>query len=94
MPCGDRAIKKSDLGLPDEDFWSEVDKIIETKIDPSLFSKKIPDREAMFSEKYKGGVNPKIKSVVKKFEQEINQRYEWRKSADNKYEPREKKTTS
>lgn len=82
-------ITKSDLALSDEDSIEEMKKIIETKIDPAIFTKKTPVRESMFSGKYKGGINPKVKKVMKKIQNEANEKFKWEKTGDNKFELRQ-----
>lgn len=42
----------------------ELQKIIESKIDPSLILREFPDRESMFSDKFPGGVNPAFKDIM------------------------------
>ena len=79
-------ITKSDLAQSDEDSIEEMKRIIETKIDPSIFTKKTPVREAMFSDKYKSGVNPKLKKVMKKFKKEVGENFKWEKTGDNIFE--------
>jgi len=83
-------ITKDDLNLSDEDLDKEMKQIIETKIDPAIFTKKTPIREAMFSDKYKGGVNPKFKKIFKKFEKEAKETFKFEKVGENKFQLKQK----
>ena len=44
----------------------------------------------MFSERYKGGVNPKIKHIFKKYDKEIKGKFEWKEVQDGKFELKQK----
>lgn len=85
-------ILKENLNLSKEEWEKEMKYIAKTKINPSLITTKIPEREPMFSDKYKGGVNPKLKKVMKKYEKEMSEKFEWKKTDEGKYELKQKKT--
>lgn len=56
-------ITHESLNIPEEEMKKEVCRIIETKINPAIFTKGMPKREPMFSDKYKGGITPKAKKI-------------------------------
>lgn len=65
-------LKKEQLiPLPDDKMRKILDDIFETKVDSSKIFKKNPEREVVFSDKFKGGVNPKLKKLKKELEKRI-----------------------
>lgn len=74
----------------EEEKIKMVDDTIRSKINPYLFVNKTPIREAMFGEKYKGGVNPKIRKIAKKYEKELSEKFHFKKVSENKFELKRK----
>lgn len=86
-------IKKENLSISHEDWEKEMVQIMQTKINPSFINKEMPKREAMFSDKYKGGVNPIWKKAMKKAKKELSDKFEWEKTSEGKYQLKEKRKT-
>lgn len=62
-------LKKDELNpKSDQEIAEMVENIFETKVNPYNIVKKDPERESLFGDKYKGGVNPKIKNFIKKID--------------------------
>lgn len=79
------------LPLSKEAMEKMVNRVFEIKIDPTKILKKNPERDVMFSDKYKGGVNPKIKKIVKQFEKELTEKFAFEQVGHNKYKIKSKK---
>lgn len=59
-------LTKESLELPNEDAKKEILQSLERKVYPSVIIKETPKREAMFSDKYRAGIHPKLRKVFNK----------------------------